>query len=255
MRRALRVHGLTPAQKLLVVALASFDGRGGIWPSVATLAELVGVSTRQVQRLLGELVELGVVSVERNAGGVDQTRSDRRPNRYVLALDDMTPASPRDHDHDLTPTSPRGYPQRDDTDVTPSDHGVTWASERGDMGVRTGRHQCHPNTSEKTQRTRDLILDQLTRGPAELDEDEPDQLATRRRRIAECAATLKAEARPDIGNRPAWIATTTASILTDHGARIDALLDEFADAPDAVIANAAVNGSTPVLGYYRSAAS
>lgn len=84
---ALRLPGLPPAEKLLLVGIANHDGDGGAWPSTATLATYVGVSVRQVQKLLRKLEERGLVTVELQAGGTVKMRADQRPNLYHLHLE------------------------------------------------------------------------------------------------------------------------------------------------------------------------
>lgn len=95
MAAALRVPGLKPSAKLVLVGIANHDGDGGAWPSVATLSAYAGVTTRQVQKLISELVAAGLVTVEANAGGSASTPADRRPNLYRLHLDGVSPSSPR----------------------------------------------------------------------------------------------------------------------------------------------------------------
>jgi hypothetical protein len=163
MRRALQVADVTPAQKLLLVALASYDGPGGIWPSITTLAGLVGVTPRQVRRMLVELGDRGLVVVDRRAGGDDKTRSDRRPNRYVLLLDDLTCTSPRASDDGVTPGSPRRNPQRGDAHVRASANGVTPTSERGDTHVRNGVTPTSPEPSQEPANDHSLPSRVLTR--------------------------------------------------------------------------------------------
>ena len=84
---ALRLPGLPPAEKLLLVGIANHDGDGGAWPAIATLATYVGVTPRQVQKLLRKLEERGLLSIEVQAGGTTKTRSDQRPNLYHLHLE------------------------------------------------------------------------------------------------------------------------------------------------------------------------
>ena len=127
MARTLRIQGLTPSEKLLLVGIANHDGDGGAWPSMDTLAMYCCASVRSVQRWIASLVEKGFVAVEQNAGGTDRTRNDRRPNRYILNLDGVTLLSPRDDERGDTTTSPREAP-------------------RGDSGVAHGVTElCHPN--------------------------------------------------------------------------------------------------------------
>ncbi|WP_435233015.1 helix-turn-helix domain-containing protein [Micromonospora aurantiaca (nom. illeg.)] len=59
---------LRPNERLVLVALAAHsNGDGDAWPSVATIAEYAGVSTRTVQRALAKLVQLGRLAVRQVA--------------------------------------------------------------------------------------------------------------------------------------------------------------------------------------------
>jgi hypothetical protein len=79
---------------LLVIADHADDGGGNAWPSVATIARKSSLSERQAQRLIKNLTNLGLVTVESQAGGTREMRDDRRPNRYTLHLDGVTSTSP-----------------------------------------------------------------------------------------------------------------------------------------------------------------
>lgn len=118
---------LTAAEKLCLVGIANHDGDGGAWPSIATLARYVGVTERQVQRIIKSLSQLGMLTVDEQGGGTRNTRADRRPNRYVLHLDGVTPASPRDGDG-VTSGAPRG-----DMEGT---HGVTPMSPETSLNLQ-----------------------------------------------------------------------------------------------------------------------
>lgn len=105
---ALRLPGLPPAEKLLLVGIANHDGDGGAWPAIATLATYVGVTPRQVQKLLRKLEERGLLSIEVQAGGTTKTRSDQRPNLYHLHLErGVAQDTPRGVAQDTPPVSPR----------------------------------------------------------------------------------------------------------------------------------------------------
>lgn len=70
--------GISPALKLLLVALADFADDGGrCWPSVPRLAAMTGLGERSVRRLLPDLVAAGLVAVEHQQG---------RNNRYTLQV-------------------------------------------------------------------------------------------------------------------------------------------------------------------------
>ncbi|PSK63407.1 hypothetical protein B0E53_04654 [Micromonospora sp. MH33] len=59
---------LRPNERLVLVALAAHTNQDGeAWPSVATIAEYAGVSTRTVQRALAKLVQLGRLVVRQVA--------------------------------------------------------------------------------------------------------------------------------------------------------------------------------------------
>ncbi|SBT51970.1 helix-turn-helix domain-containing protein [Micromonospora auratinigra] len=59
---------LRPNERLVLVAIAAHtNGNGEAWPSVATIAEYAGVSTRTVQRALAKLVQLGRLAVRQAA--------------------------------------------------------------------------------------------------------------------------------------------------------------------------------------------
>lgn len=119
MSRALNIRGLPPAEKLALIGIANHHGDGGSWPSMETLARYVGVTSRQVRRLVVALEERGLITVHFQAGGTAQTRDDRRPNRYDLHTRGVevapgrgvTPTSPRP-ENGVTPSAPRGDTQR-----------------------------------------------------------------------------------------------------------------------------------------------
>lgn len=99
---------------LLVIADHADDQGGNAWPSISTIARKASVSDRQAQRLVQSLVKSGLVVVEGQAGGTREMRDDRRPNRYTLTIDGVTPMSPGGvvrgdigDAHGVTPMSPK----------------------------------------------------------------------------------------------------------------------------------------------------
>jgi len=95
--------GLTPAAKLVLIALMSHDwlvddGNGGkarkgvVWPSEQRLAQATGLTVRTVTRAIAALERCGYVAVERRGGGaglrytlraganMDNLSTLRRPN-------------------------------------------------------------------------------------------------------------------------------------------------------------------------------
>jgi len=155
---ALDVEGLPPGEKIVLVGLANHDGKGGCWPAIATLAKYSGVSYRHVQRLVSNLEDRGLVTVDRHAGGTAETRGDRRTNRYQLHLDGVTPRSPRDQSHEVTPESPReangvtSSAPRDDTHVI---HGVTPTS--GEPSLNRPIEEPSPQFSDMTKQRAALL--------------------------------------------------------------------------------------------------
>lgn len=77
--------------------------------------------------------------------------------------------------------------------------------------------------------------------------------AERVERVATRAAAMMAAARSDIAAPDAWLTKVTSSIIVKHGPRIAELIAMAPDAPDDVIADQAINGTTSVLGYYLPA--
>lgn len=87
---------LQPTQALVLIGIANHDGDGGAWPSVDTLARYARITPRSVQRILVDLVALGLVEITPQAGGTAKTRADRRPNLYRLIRHGVTPTSSRE---------------------------------------------------------------------------------------------------------------------------------------------------------------
>lgn len=126
--------------KLILLGIANHAGDGGAWPYVETLARYANVDERTAQRAIRELVKLGELHVDRQAGGFAKMRNDARPNRYDVLVrcpqlcDGTSNHRIRDYpqptlvvDNGVTLTSPRN--ERGDTDVTP----------RGDTDVTHNR--------------------------------------------------------------------------------------------------------------------
>ncbi|MGV9762413.1 helix-turn-helix domain-containing protein [Micromonospora tulbaghiae] len=80
-------HDLPKTDRLILVAIvAHANAEGDAWPSVQTIAEYVGCSTRTVQRALARLVQLGRLVVRQVAGIAT------RVYRLVLGGGDTTAA-------------------------------------------------------------------------------------------------------------------------------------------------------------------
>jgi len=122
---------LKPVPKLVLMALAdAADDQGVCWPSVATIATKVGVSTRTVRRVMQGLINCKLLTAE------PRYRSDGScsSNRYRLLLeggDRLSPAPDRD---DTTPGHPRQGPP--DARVIP---GTTRGTQRESSPPRTAK--------------------------------------------------------------------------------------------------------------------
>jgi hypothetical protein len=123
---------VTPTHRIILVGIANHDGDGGAWPARATLARYAGISERSVKRNLHQLADLGVLEIDRNAGGTATTRPDRRPNLYRIIF-------PVRGDADVPSHGLRG-----DADGM---HGGTPVTERGDAGGHYGGTCASPEPS------------------------------------------------------------------------------------------------------------
>jgi hypothetical protein len=117
MARVWDTPGLSPTLRLLLLALADHANDDGVcWPSYATLEARVGLSGRQLRRLLGEAEDGGHLSRRRGGRGPGDV------THYQLSLRG-TPATPSRG----TPATPsRGTP------ATPSKGDIN--GPKGDVG-------------------------------------------------------------------------------------------------------------------------
>lgn len=72
--------------KLVLLGIANHYGDGGAWPTVATLARYANATERTVQRSLSNLVKLGELGIDRQAGGTQHMKDSERPNRYDVLV-------------------------------------------------------------------------------------------------------------------------------------------------------------------------
>lgn len=72
--------------KLVLIGIASHEGDGGSWPSIATLARYANVHPRNVQHALRTLEQLGEIETELQAGGSKGGGVGIGPNRYRVTL-------------------------------------------------------------------------------------------------------------------------------------------------------------------------
>ncbi|MEE2032657.1 helix-turn-helix domain-containing protein [Rhodococcus chondri] len=167
-----------PALTLVLLGLANHASRYGedAYPSVRTLAGYARMSERQVQRCLGALVELELISrgdQERVAASI--CREDRRPTCYNLTMRRNDTPSPRPHQ--------RGDKRAPD--------GMTAGRERGD--TRVTRTVLEPRNEPATASRTTLPVRPAT--PAQRQHPHIEKLAAACRRVGLTARfdTLTAE--------------------------------------------------------------
>ena len=98
---------LKPVPKLVLMALAdAADDQGICWPSVATIANKVGVSTRTVRRVMQALTSCELLTAEPRYRGDGSCSS----NRYRLSLEGGDNLSPAPDGGDTTPGHARQGP-------------------------------------------------------------------------------------------------------------------------------------------------
>ena len=120
------------SDKLVLLGIANHDGDGGAWPSITTLAKYANISERSVQKCVDKLIELNEITRHINKGGNENTRGDRRPNRYEILV-----RCPQECDgttrHGVNRSALRGEP--DDT------YGVNSDASRGEAGFTLTIHK------------------------------------------------------------------------------------------------------------------
>jgi len=119
--------GIDPSSKLIVVVLAEHANEelGGVaWPSVATIAHLVGLSERQVQFHLRELTRALWIFPETAGGGRKKTTA------YRLNLERMRAAQRQNGEAHRTLSGGKG-----EADITVSAH------QRVKLGAQKGEAQ------------------------------------------------------------------------------------------------------------------
>lgn len=144
---------LSAEHRLVLLSLAdhaSFDGNNA-WPSKATIADRLDISTRSVQRAFARLEALGLI-VKGDQRLAQYRRADRRPTVWNLRVGARARPEILDEDPTILDETGQGYPQgRGDTGVTP--HGETPVTPRGDTGGTHGETLVSPkpNTEPTTE--------------------------------------------------------------------------------------------------------
>lgn len=98
--------------KVLLLGIANHadaEGRNA-WPAVRTLAKYANLEPRGVQKALRRLESEGHIRIEAQAGGTQDMRSDRRPNRYTVLMNGASARTPRQV-NGVSSSTERGVPQ------------------------------------------------------------------------------------------------------------------------------------------------
>jgi len=179
--KALVIKGLAPSQKLVLIGLANHDGDGGCWPGVVTLCDYTDLKERQVQYILGQLADLGLIEIVHNAGGHPGMRLDKRPNLYVLHLDRTAVELSTDSERGAVECTPRN----DSRGAVEAPRGAVANRENAARGaVATAPEPSFNHPSET--RARDDAVDNSTAAAAPRDTaDTLDRLDAQRAGYAE----------------------------------------------------------------------
>jgi hypothetical protein len=80
---ALHHSKASTSARLVLLAIAHFEGDKGAWPSQTTLAAMTGLSVRSIRRAIHELAELHELDVVADSG---QGYGARKSNRYFVIV-------------------------------------------------------------------------------------------------------------------------------------------------------------------------
>ena len=80
---ALHHSQASTSARLVLLAIAHFEGDQGAWPSQTTLATMTGLSVRSIRRAIHELAELHELDVVADGG---QGYGARKSNRYFVIV-------------------------------------------------------------------------------------------------------------------------------------------------------------------------
>jgi len=81
---ALHHSRASTSSKLVLIAIAHYEGDQGAWPSQNTLAKMTGLGPRSIRRAIAELRDLHELDVIADNG---QGYGSRKTNRYFVILD------------------------------------------------------------------------------------------------------------------------------------------------------------------------
>jgi hypothetical protein len=96
-----------PAHRLALVVLANFsDDAGKSYPSIKTIATMVGLGVRQTERVLADLEGEKVLHIAQREGRARKKHGGWTTNLYTLRLDKLASEVVLGPPHGATPTSP-----------------------------------------------------------------------------------------------------------------------------------------------------
>ena len=96
LNKALKIDGLTPTKKLVLVILANYaDEKGTCYPSYKHIARVIGLeTTRTIQNAIKEFEEMGLLRIERRKldnGGYTSNRYHLTLKSDPIVADNTTP--------------------------------------------------------------------------------------------------------------------------------------------------------------------
>lgn len=97
LNQALKINGLTPTKKLILVILANYaDEKGSCYPSYKHLAKIIGLNTtKTIQNAIKEFENLGYLKIEHRKldnGGYTSNRYHLTLNNNPMVIEDTTPS-------------------------------------------------------------------------------------------------------------------------------------------------------------------
>jgi len=104
LNKALKINGLSPTKKLILVILGNYaDEKGTCYPSYKHIAKLIGLNTtKTIQNAIKEFEELGYLKIEHRKlenGGYTSNRYHLTLNNDPIVLENPTPVVTEDNTH------------------------------------------------------------------------------------------------------------------------------------------------------------
>tara|TARA_R100000734_G_scaffold12493_1_gene9255 strand:- start:13613 stop:14239 length:627 start_codon:yes stop_codon:yes gene_type:complete len=127
LNKALKIDGLTPTKKLVLVILANYaDEKGTCYPSYKHIARVIGLeTTRTIQNAIKEFEEMGLLRIERRKldnGGYTSNRYHLTLKSDPIVADNTTPTT----DSAPTQMSSRTNNTKDNTKEYTKEFEVFW---------------------------------------------------------------------------------------------------------------------------------